>query len=183
MGGNESGSASLLGSLRTVDGVGIVRVEYRYDTDIDNLWSAITDPVRLARWHSRLEGELRPGGEFRIYVDSDDWAGTGHVEQCERPRHFVVTTRESDESWQKGQGVAPFDATLEATLVADGHHTILVVEVKGIPLDSIAYYGVGWQIHAENLAAYLAGRERGDVETRWDDLLPSYLDLAAALGQ
>ena len=33
-----------------------------------------------------------------------------------------------------------------------------------MPLDKIAFYGAGWQIHAENLAAYLAGRERGDTE-------------------
>jgi hypothetical protein len=30
-----------------------------------------------------------------------------------------------------------------------------------MPLDKIAFYGTGWQIHAENLAAHLAGLERG----------------------
>ena len=38
------------------------------------------------------------------------------------------------------------------------------------------------QIHAENLAAYLAGRERGDTEARWDELVPPYQDLAANIG-
>ena len=37
-------------------------------------------------------------------------------------------------------------------------------------------------IHAEHLAAYLAGRERGDSEARWDDLVPPYQDLAANIG-
>ena len=73
----------------------------------------------------------------------------------------------------------PFDQTLEATLTADGDQTILVIEVQGMPLDKIAFYGAGWQIHAENLAAYLAGRERGDTEARWDELVPAYQDLAA----
>src|SRR5437016_526689 len=27
--------------------------------------------------------------------------------------------------------------------------------------DKIAFYGAGWQIHAEDLAGYIAGRERG----------------------
>src|SRR5437016_2254539 len=31
-------------------GVGIVRVEDRSDSDIDDVWSALTDPRRLARW-------------------------------------------------------------------------------------------------------------------------------------
>jgi hypothetical protein len=54
-----------------------------------------------------------------------------------------VTTRESDESWRKGQGVPPYDETLEATLAADGDDTVLVVELKGTPLDAVAFYGAG----------------------------------------
>src|ERR1700737_4647943 len=82
----------------------------------------------------------------------------------------------------KGRGAQPFDEAIEATLTADGDQTILVIEVQGMPLDKIAFYGAGWQIHAENLAAYLAGRERGDTEARWDDLVPPYQDLAANIG-
>jgi hypothetical protein len=48
-----------------------------------------------------------------------------------------------------------------------------------MPLDKIAYYGAGWQIHAEHLATYLAGRDRGDTEARWDELVRPYQDLAA----
>ena len=59
--------------------------------------------------------------------------------------------------------------------------TTLVIEVSGLPLDKIAFYGAGWQIHAENLAAYLAGREPADVEARWEELVPPYQDLAANL--
>jgi len=39
-----------------------VRVEDRYDTDIDDLWSALTDPGRLVRWYGQVEGDLRLGG-------------------------------------------------------------------------------------------------------------------------
>ena len=55
----------ILGSLRSAEGTGAVRVEDRYDTDIDDLWSALTDPRRLARWYGEVEGDLRLGGEFR----------------------------------------------------------------------------------------------------------------------
>jgi hypothetical protein len=48
-----------------------------------------------------------------------------------------------------------------------------------MPLDKAFAYGAGWQIHAENLAAYLAGREPDDVEARWENLVPPYRDLAA----
>jgi uncharacterized protein YndB with AHSA1/START domain len=182
MSGNSRPGTRILGSLRSADGAGVVRIEDRYDTDIDDLWSALTDPDRLARWHGQVTGDLRPGGEFRTYVASDDVESTGRVEACEPPRRLLVTTRETDESWRKGGGAPPFDEVLEATLTADGGQTILVIEVRGMPLDKIAFYGAGWQIHAEDLAAYLAGRERGEAEARWAELVPPYQDLAASIG-
>jgi len=172
----------ILGSLRSADGKGVVRIEDRYDTDIGDLWSALTDPVRLARWHCQVEGDLRPGGLFRTYVEADDVESTGRIEACEPPRRLVVTSRETEESYRKGQGVPPFDEVTEVTLTADGDQTILVIEVWGMPLDKIAFYGAGWQIHAENLTAYIAGRERCDAEARWEELVPPYQDLAAGIG-
>jgi uncharacterized protein YndB with AHSA1/START domain len=172
----------ILGSLRSADGKGVVRIGDRYDTGIDDLWSALTDPGRLARWYGQVEGDLRPGGEFRLYIESSEWDGTGRVEACESPRRLLVTTRETDESYESGRGVPPFDTAIEATLTADGDQTILVIEVRGLPLDKIAFFGAGWQIHAENLAAHLAGRELGDTEARWDQLVPPYQNLAANIG-
>jgi uncharacterized protein YndB with AHSA1/START domain len=172
----------ILGSLRSADGTGIVRIEDRYDTDIDDLWAALTDPGRLARWYGQVEGDLCPGGEFRLYLESADLESTGRVEACEPPHRLLVTTRETDESYLRGQGVPPYDEAIEVTLTADGSQTILVVEVQGMPLDRIAAYGAGWQIHAENLAAHLAGRERSDTEARWAELIPAYQDLAANVG-
>ena len=169
----------ILGSLGSADGKGVVRIEDRYATDIDDLWSAITEPERLARWWGKVEGDLRPGGEFHLVVA---WEGTGRVDACEPPHRLQVTVRESDESFRKGQGVPPFDSTIQATLTADRDQTILVIEVRGMPLDKVAFYGVGWQIHAENLARYLAGHERRDVEPRWVELVPRYQALAAKLG-
>ncbi len=179
---NADAGNRILGRLRrAADGTGVVRMEDRFDTDLDGLWSALTDPGRLARWYGEVEGDLRPGGAFRVYLEADDIESTGRVEACEPPRRLLVTTRETDDSYRKGQGVPPFDETLEATLTANGDQTILVIEVQGMPLDKIAFYGAGWQIHAENLAAYLSGRERGDTEARWGELVPPYQDLAAKI--
>jgi uncharacterized protein YndB with AHSA1/START domain len=179
---NTRGGDRILVSLRSADDKGVVRMEDRYDTDIDDLWSALTDPGRLARWYGEVEGDLRPGGEFRVYIEAADIESTGRVDACEPPRRLLVTTRETDESYRKGQGVPPFDQSLDATLTADGDQTILVIQVQGMPLDKIAFYGAGWQIHAENLAAYLAGRE-GNSEARWGERVPPYQDLAANLSQ
>src|SRR5258706_223517 len=92
MTGNARTGNRLLGSLRSADGKGVVRIEDRYDTHIDDLWSALTDPRRLARWYGQVEGDLRPGGEFRLYIESADLEGTGRVEACEPPRRLLVLT-------------------------------------------------------------------------------------------
>jgi uncharacterized protein YndB with AHSA1/START domain len=170
---NARSDSRLLGSLRSEDGKGIVRMEDRFKTDIDDLWSALTEPSRLARWYGQVDGDLRPGGEFRLLVHGSGWEGTGRVDTCEPPRRLVVTSRELQEH---------FDVFLEATLTADGDKTILVIEARGMPLDKLPFYGVGWQIHIEDLAAHIAGRERGDAETRWAELVPAYQDLAADIG-
>ncbi|NUS51326.1 MAG: hypothetical protein HOQ22_09850 [Nocardioidaceae bacterium] len=38
-----------------------MRLEDRFDTDVDDLWSALTEPDRLARWLGAVDGDLRPG--------------------------------------------------------------------------------------------------------------------------
>jgi hypothetical protein len=53
---NAPGGGRILGSLRSAEGKGIVRMEDRFDTDADDVWSALTDPVRLARWLRRGRG-------------------------------------------------------------------------------------------------------------------------------
>jgi len=174
---NARGGDRILGSLRSADGQGVVRMEDRFDTDIDDLWSALTDPRRLARWIGDVEGDLRPGGEFRAHFYSSGWEGTGRVDACEPPRRLLLTTRDADP--QPGQ---PDETVIEARLGADGDQTILVVEERGMPVDLLAAYGAGVQIHVEDLAAHLAGRERCDADARWNELMPAYQDLAADLG-
>ena len=175
MTGNARGGGRILGSLRAVDGKGVVRMEDRFDTDVDDLWSALTDPDRLVRWLGEVEGDLRLGGEFRARF-FDGWEGTGRVETCEPPQRLLLSMRDADP--RPGQ---PDEGVIEVALAADGDHTILVWEERGMPLDHLAAYGAGIQVHVEDLAAHLAGRERGDAEARWAELLPTYRDLAAGV--
>jgi len=177
MTGNAHSGARILGSLRSADGTGVVRMEDRFDTDIDDLWSALTDPHRLARWYGEVEGDLRLGGEFRARVFASGWEGTGRVDACEPPRRLLLTMRDADP--RPGQ---PDETVIDAQLAADGDQTILVLEERGMPLDLLAAYGAGIQVHVEDLAAYLAGRERCDAGARWNELIPAYQDLAADVG-
>ena len=167
---NARAGIRIVGSLRSADGKGVVRVEDHFDTDIDDLWSALTDPHRLARWMGEVDGDLRLGGEFRARFFASGWEGTGRVEACEPPRRLLLLTKQPGE---------PNEQVMEITLAADGDQTILVWEERGMPLDQLAAYGGGIQVHVEDLAAHLAGRERCDAGARWNELLPAYQALAA----
>jgi uncharacterized protein YndB with AHSA1/START domain len=169
---NAGAGNRILGSLRSVDGKGVVRMEDRFDTDIDDVWSALTDPRRLARWMGEVEGDLRLGGEYHFRFFASGSEGTGRVEGCEPPRRLLLA---------HGLG-EPYEKVIEIMLTADGDQTILIVEERGMPLDLLAAYGAGIQVHVEDLAAHLAGRERCDSDARWDELQPAYEALAANFG-
>ncbi len=163
-----TGHASVLGSLHSVDGEGVVRMEDRFDADVDALWSALTDPDRLAHWYGEVEGELSQGGEFHVRIAL---AGerTGQVEACEPPQRLLLTMRDPDP--QPGQ---PEQTVIEAQLIAEGAQTTLVWEERGIPVNLLPAYGAGVQIHVEHLADYISGRELRNVEARWTELFPAY---------
>jgi uncharacterized protein YndB with AHSA1/START domain len=164
----------ILGTLGSAEGKGIVRMEDRFDTDIDDVWSALTDPSRLARWYGEVEGDLRLGGEYRVRLFASGWEGTGRVEACEPPQRLLVRIKDADE---------PNEQDIEAILTADGDQTIVAWEERGMPLDLLSAYGAGVQLHVEDLADHLAGRERReDAKARWDELHPGYQGLAANLG-
>ena len=163
-----TGDASVLGSLHSVDGEGVVRMEDRLDTGIDDLWGALTDPERLTHWYGEVEGELSQGGEFRVRITL---AGerTGKVEACEPPQRLLLTMRDPDP--QPGQ---PEQTVIEARLIAEGAQTRLVWEVRGLPVNLLPAYGAGIQIHVEHLADYLSGRELHSDDARWDELFSAY---------
>jgi len=163
-------SSSLVGSLHAVDGKAVVRMEDHFSTDPDDLWSALTDPQRLARWIAEVEGDLRLGGEIRARFTSG-WEGPGRVDVCEPPRRLLVTMSPGQDD----------QTVIEAELTADGDHTRLVLEERGLPLDEAAAHGAGWQAHIEDLAALLAGVPTADWRTRWTQLIPAYRDQQRSL--
>jgi uncharacterized protein YndB with AHSA1/START domain len=170
---NSPAGRRILGSLGSADGKGVVRMQDRIAANINDVWSAISDPSRLVCWYGYVEGDLRVGGQYRAHLHATGWEGTGRIEACEPLRRLAVTGKEQDE---------PHDQAIEVTLAADGDQTTVVWEERGMPLDAVAAYGAGIQVHVEDLVAHLAGRERCDANARWAELNPAYEDLAAKIG-
>jgi uncharacterized protein YndB with AHSA1/START domain len=162
----------VLGSLRSADGKGIVRIEHRLAADVGELWPALTEPSRLAHWLGEVDGDLRLGGEFRARFFASGWHGTGRVEACEPLRRLLVSTQDAD-----GPG-SPDEHAIEVTLTPGGDESSRAWEERGMPPELLAAYGAGVQVHVEDLAAYLAGGGRCDADARWAELFPAYQRLA-----
>ena len=164
----------VLGTLRAEDGVGVVRIELLTASPVDEVWTAVTDPARLARWLGEIEGDLRVGGAFRGRWFPSGWDGSGRVLECEPGTRFLV------ESAEEGNPLT----TDELVLTAEGlGSTRVVLTKRGAPLAWIAAFGVGLQIHLENLDASLAGAGPVDPDPFWAELLPQYERLADGIGR
>ena len=87
--------------------------------------------------------------------------------------HRSVRASPAAAGGDEGKTGLPYEEVIEATLAADGDRTVLVIEERGMPLDVLADYGAGMQIHVEDLAAHMVGRERSDdPEARWARAAP-----------
>jgi uncharacterized protein YndB with AHSA1/START domain len=141
---------------------GTVRLEDRFDTDIADVWSAITDPERTARWIAVVSGDFHVDGELTASFSSS-WEGPMRVEVCDAPNRLRLLS-----------GPVGDQTIMEAVLTADGDGTRIVVEERGLPVANLPYHGAGWHVHLQDLGTELAGKTPAPWEPRWRELLPEY---------
>ena len=118
-----------------------------YDTDIADLWDALTNPERIPRWFLPVSGDLKLGGHYQF----EGQAG-GHITACEPPRQLAVT-------WEFAGTVS----WVTVTLADDGARgTRLELEhlslIEGDFWDRYGpgAVGVGWDLALMGLALYFA---------------------------
>jgi uncharacterized protein YndB with AHSA1/START domain len=149
-------------TLRTDGDAGAIRIEDIFATDAEDLWSAITDPDRLAHWIATVEGDLHLGGHFHARFTSG-WDGPGRVDSCEPPHRLVLAM---------APGTAE-ETVIEASLAPATGGTLLVVEERRLPLAELPFHGAGWLVHLEDLGTHLAGRTAEAWEPRWRARVPA----------
>lgn len=131
-----------------------VRATRSYDTDREDLWSAITTKERIERWLMPIQGDLRLGGRYALTGNA-----SGTIERCEAPSRLQVT-------WEYG-GVTSW---VVATLHDEGKRTRLVIEHR-LPLDDDKLrefgpgaVGVGWDLMIAGLVNHLSGAAKPSAE-------------------
>jgi len=169
-------AADLDGVLRRRDGLPAVRFDRPFATTPEDLWSAITEPERLARWLMPVDGDLRAGGTYTIDY-GDDGVAEGTVVDCDPGRAFTVT-------WQIAGEPA---GLVSARIVTGDHDLVLRLDHVQLPEDQGIGYAAGWHTYLDRLAGELA--EHGsaddvDFGDRWAQVVAGYRQLGAiALGR
>ncbi|MDC7121328.1 SRPBCC family protein [Cellulomonas fimi] len=148
-----------------------VRFERRYATDVDDLWTCLTEPGRVARWLGPLYGDLRVGGAYELRMGDDvpdaDQNATGEVLVCDRPHRLEVTWVFPDET----------STLVTAELRADGDGTVLVLEHRDLQEAAARGYGGGWHACLDQLEDHVAGRPVRAWQDLFDAALPLYREV------
>lgn len=121
-----------------------------YDTNLDDLWEAITTEARIKRWFMPINGDLKLGGRYQLVGNA---AGT--IIACEAPRHFASTWEFGGQtSWIEVQltQTRPGTTTLELTHIA-------IVDDAFWPTYGPGAVGVGWDLGLLGLQRHIESPE------------------------
>jgi uncharacterized protein YndB with AHSA1/START domain len=123
-----------------------VIVSQAYDTDIDDLWDACTNPERIPRWFMPVTGELRLGGRYQLEGNAG-----GTIERCDPPKSFSAT-------WEFGGSTTWIEVRLSPD--PDGGTRLELEHIAHVDDDTWNEFGpgavgVGWDLGLLGMARYL----------------------------
>ncbi|TFV80146.1 SRPBCC family protein [Blastococcus sp. CT_GayMR20] len=136
------------------------RLEFRrsWPDPIEDVWSALTEPHRLARWIGRYEGERRAGGTGTFVMTQEEGEHAGDpttILECDPPRRLVVEwVQQETENWR-----VALDLWSE-----DGRTWLSFVQVFPAEAD-VADMAMGWHWYLDKLDSVLGGRP---APAEWD---------------
>jgi uncharacterized protein YndB with AHSA1/START domain len=117
-----------------------------YDTTIDDVWDAITNPERIPRWFLPVSGDLRLGGRYQLQGNAG-----GQITACDPPRTLDLT-------WEFGGQLSWVN--LQLTELSDGGTRLRLEHIAHVPENFWNQYGpgavgVGWDLTMLGLGRHL----------------------------
>ncbi|WP_223694804.1 SRPBCC family protein [Leifsonia poae] len=144
------GEIALDGARRTVT------VEREFAASASELWSALTDPERLARWIGRYEA-YEGGYRLRMGGPGVDAIVLGRVIDCEPERRIVI-------AWQfsrSGENEGETEVEVSVSSVGDDRSRLTLVH-RRVQAVTASVYGAGWEDALTHLSREV-GDERSSV--------------------
>lgn len=141
-------------------GMNLVRA---FDSPVEHVWTAWTDPSALEVWFAPVTGALRQDGTVVIDVGMAEKT-VSRILRCEAPNRLCAT-------WVYGDDPTNPPGEVALYLKRRGHGTLLRLEHRSVDQkDWLAGVGIGWEIWLRRLDDYLRGAEPNAV--RWEDMAP-----------
>lgn len=146
------------------------RLEFRrsWPDPVDDVWAALTEPDRLARWIGVYDGARGPGGTGTFAMTHEEGEPVGEpvtILECDPPRRLVVEwVQEDSGAWR-----------VDLDLTTEGDRTVLrFVQVFGADAD-VTDYAMGWHWYLAKLEAELgAGPAPGHWDAFYAEVGPAY---------
>jgi len=151
----------------TAEDDGRQRLEFHrsWPDPVEDVWSALTEPDRLARWIGTYDGERGPGGTgtFTMTHEQEPVGEALTVLECDPPRRLVV-------SW-----VGQEDWTVELDLWTEDGRTVLRFRQDFAPTADVGDFAAGWHWYLDRFDAEVAGRPApGDWDAFAAEVAPVY---------
>ncbi|NLU80942.1 hypothetical protein HCA58_21820 [Micromonospora sp. HNM0581] len=150
-----------------------VKLSRTFAAPVDDIWDAITNPERLARWFYPISGDLRVGGKYAL-----DGNASGEIMKCDKPSALSLT-------WEYGGGgSSDLDITLRPSAgggtVVDLQHTAILPFDDETWAAGIGQFAPGWDHGFSRLDDYLKGELAEDDSP--NELSPAAQELWAQAG-
>ncbi len=130
-----------------------------YETTIEDLWDACTDPERLGRWYTTITGDLHVGGTFQQAN-----MGTGTIVDCEAP-HLLRLSLGRGGADEIELRLSPGAEEGTTTLELQHATTLDAHEIGGTMYDAIFCMGGGYYPRFLALDQHLRGTLPDDYDS------------------
>jgi len=145
--------------IRDEDGL---RLEFvrTYDDPVRDVWAALTEPDRVARWFGTWSGDPSTG-TVELLMTEDESATPQRVQilECQAPTRLVIDLPSPDGTWR-------LSAVLR--VYRDGSELVFTQRLEE-PYDATSV-GPGWHYYLDRLGAVIADIE---VPSKWEDYFPA----------
>jgi uncharacterized protein YndB with AHSA1/START domain len=145
------------GTIELRDGQHVLVQTREFKAPIEDVWAAVTEPERLARWIGSWTGDPESGSVlFRMLFEGEEHAGeTMEIRVCEPPQRLHLTSHAGDDVW-----------LLELDLTHADGVTTLTFSQPGVTKEQAVGVGPGWDYYLDRLVDAETG---GDPSLRdWE---------------
>lgn len=135
-----------------------LHVDRTFDAPVEDVWAAITEPDRLARWLGTWSGDPTEGRVmFRMSFEEGAAEQEMEIRECRPPHRLAVTSHFGEQSWH-----------LEVDLSERGGVTTLSFSQPDVDEEDLPSVGPGWEYYLDRLVAVRSGGDPAGVDFERD---------------